>query len=185
MEGENEMIRGRDILEDNGFTLTETMIAVCVITILVGLAGLQYSVWVQRYNVEREVREMYTDFMKARARAMQRNRLHYIDFVDSQYTIYEDSYDAALGESTPDGDGKLQKTAPGDAAILQKRTHYVVESNFGAGATRFYFNSRGLSSANGSVRLTSDVVADYDCVIVFATRIHLGKWNGEKCRATL
>ncbi len=177
------MLRGRNIPECSGFTLLETMIVVSVITVIAGIAGLQYSVWVKRYNVEREAREMYADFMNARARAMMRNRLHFVDLANGQYTIYEDTYDENLSSQTLDGDGKLQVT--GDDVILHKRTRNAVESHIGSRATRFYFNSRGLSSANGSVRLTSDVVADYDCVIVYATRIHLGKWNGEKCRATL
>ncbi len=174
------MIRGRDIWGDNGFTLTETMIAVCVITILVGLAGLEYSVWMQRYNVEREAREMYADFMNARARAMQRNRLHFVYFADGQYSIYEDT------KPVPDGDGELDTASNGDAMVLQKRPHNIVRANIG-GATKFYFKTSGLSSLNGSVRLISDVTAEYDCVVIYWSRLHLGRWDDSqlKCKATL
>ncbi len=166
-----------------GFSLMETLIAVCIMSVLMGIAGLQYSVWIKRYNVEREIREMRADLMNARARAMMRNRRHFVDLADGQYTVYEDTYDASLGANSPDGDGTLQISS--DAVIMRKPTHFIIDPSLGFGARRFYFNNRGLSSQNGSIWLSSDVKADYDCIVLFTTRINIGKWNGSTCKATL
>ena len=151
--------------------------------ILFALAGIQYSVWMKRYNVEREIRDLHADLMNARVRAIGKNRLHFVTIAADKYTIYEDTYDDALSAYTQDGDGTLQATVPGDTVILQKRTDNVVVPSLGLGKTTFYFDNNGLSSRKGHIRLSSDVRADYDCIILSATRINVGQWNGSSCKA--
>ncbi|HWR59628.1 MAG TPA: GspH/FimT family pseudopilin [Thermodesulfovibrionales bacterium] len=177
------MAQGGKFGEVKGFALTETMVVICIVAILAGFAGLQYSFWMKRYNVEREIREMHADLMDARARALHSNRLHFVTFAGNRYTIYEDTSDGKDAVYTPDGDGSLQRTSTGDAVIVEKQTDSVIDPRLGFGAKTFYFNKNGLSSLNGSVRLISDVEADYDCIALFSTRINVGKYNGSTCKS--
>jgi prepilin-type N-terminal cleavage/methylation domain-containing protein len=166
-----------------GFTLIELMIVVCIISILAALAGIQYSKWIKRYCVEREIRQMQSDLMNARARALMMNRLHFVTMASNKYAVYEDTYDASVHANTPDGDRILQTTSPGDVAVLEKRTVNVVVPSLGFGRTTFHFDNRGLASLKGHIRLSSDVKADYDCIILATTRINIGKWDGSSCKA--
>ncbi len=168
---------------ENGFSLVELMIVVCIAAILFAIAGIQYSTWMKRYNVERETRELHADLMNARVRAIGRNRLHFVAFSADKYTIYEDTYDDALSAYTHDGDGTLQTTTPGDTVILQKQTDNAVFPSLGLGKTTFYFDNNGLASLKGHIRLGLDVKADYDCIVLSATRINVGQWNGSSCKA--
>ncbi len=177
----------RDLFEkkikgNSGFSLIELLIVVSVAGILMAIAGVQYSAWVTKAGVEREIRAMYVDLMNTRLRAMQRNRLHFVDFsVNNQYTVYEDTYDGMLSTYTPDGDGSLQKTSPGDTIVLQTRTKNSIIPDLTSGLKIFYFDRNGLPSLTGDIRLSSSVSPDYDCILLAQTRINLGKWDGTTC----
>lgn len=179
------MARGKKWGECDGFSFTETLIVICITAVVVGLAGHQYSTWIKKYNVERETRELLAELLNARARALERNRLHFVRFTDGSYTIYEDTYDGDLSSYSPDGDKSLQITEPGDTVIVRKRTGNPVVPGFGLHRTTIYFDGRGLPSLKGNLRFDSGVSADYDCIVISTTRMLLGRWNGSACKATL
>ena len=86
----------------NGVTLIELMIAISIIAILVVALGFEYRNWMGRYKVENQIKQMHTDFMNARIRAMTMNRMHFATETANAYTIYEDTNPA------PDGNGTLE-----------------------------------------------------------------------------
>lgn len=167
------------IMKNNdGVTLIELIVVISVIGILVVALGFTFQGWRGRYNVESQMREMYMDLMNARANAMQKNRMYFVDLPPAQptqYTIYEDTYDAANPTYT-DGDRILQTGS--DRQVLQKTTSYTIVPAFlPVGDTRFNLNKNGLVSHNGTIRLSSTVSPDYDCIVLSAIRINMGKWN--------
>jgi len=165
-------------MKNKGITLIELIVVVSVIGILVIALGFSFQGWMGKYKVESQIKEMYVDLMNARARAMQRNRVHFVDLPSAQpkqYTIYEDT------NTAPDGNGTLE--AASDTQVLQKTTDYTIVPALAFGDTRFNFNKNGLVSHNGSIRLSSTVTPDYDCIVLFTTRINMGKWNGTDCVA--
>lgn len=152
-----------------GFTLIEIIVVVAIIGTLLTIAGLEVSGWLSNYKVETEIKSMYVDLMNARARAMQRNRFHFVVLAATQYTIYEDT------NTAPDGNGTLETAS--DTQVLQKTTSYTLSSALSFGATQFYFDKNGIASNTGSLRLVSTATPDYDCIVIAATRINMGKWN--------
>jgi prepilin-type N-terminal cleavage/methylation domain-containing protein len=150
--------------QENGVTLIELIIAISIIAILVVALGFEFQGWMGRYRAENQIKQMHTDFMNARANAMSRNRLYFVDFPSAtSYRIREDTNE----DSNPD------TTLP----TFPKTVEYIINWDGGA-LPAIVFDNRGLVSPSGSIFFTSLVDADYDCIIVAPTRINMGKWNG-------
>ena len=163
-------------VKDRGITLIELIIGISIIGILVVALGFEFSGWTGDYRVESQTKEMYVDLMNARARAMQRNTMHFVDLPVAQprqYAIYADT------NTVPDGNSTLETAS--DTPVLQKNIDYTIVPALAFGATRFNFNKDGLVSHNGTIRLSTSLTSDYDCIVLFSTRINMGKWNGASC----
>jgi prepilin-type N-terminal cleavage/methylation domain-containing protein len=169
---------GKVMVRNEGITLIELIIVISIIGILVVALGFSFQGWIGGYKIESQIKELYVDLMNSRARAMQRNRTHFVDLPvvqPKQYTIYEDT------NPVPDGNGILETAS--DASILQKNMDYTIIPAMSFGVRRFSFDKNGLVSNNGTIRLSSTVTPDYDCIVLFATRINMGQWNGTDCIA--
>ncbi len=163
------MIKGKkmnDLKNNKGFTLVELLIVIAIIIALLSLAALAYNSYMVRYNIEKEIKDLYADLMTARIRALQQNQQYLIQLADTAYTTYIDN----------DEDGQVDN--PGDTPVgdLSKSgLGYDLDWNFGG---TIAFDSRGLSTVNGSVWISLPNNAEYDCINVFRTRVKLGKWDG-------
>jgi len=172
----------------NGVTLIELIVVVSVIGILVIALGFSFQGWMGKYRVESQIKEMYVDLMNARARAMERNRIHFVRLNNSNsYSIYEDDSDGA--NKVPDGDGTLQ-TGTGSSADTQlptypKTVEYNLDWNNSAVAApiNLTFNTKGIATTLGTISIfvdrnsdgKKDFEPDYDCIVIASTRINTGK----------
>jgi prepilin-type N-terminal cleavage/methylation domain-containing protein len=165
------------IINDDGVTLIELLVVISVMAVLVVALGFSFQGWMGNYNVESQMKEMYVDLMNAKARAMQRNRAHFVSLTTTQYTVQEDI------SPWPDGDGILNASdnvRPAGYAdpipLLQKNfsSNYSITWDVSATIT---FDKRGLSKANQDQTICSNTSldADYNCIVISATRINLGK----------
>lgn len=154
-------------MKNDGITLTELIIVISIIGILVVALGFSFQGWIGGSRVETQMKEMYTDLMNARVRAMSRSRVHFVTLAATQYTIYEDTNPA------PNGNGALETTAPTDTQILQRNLDpsYPITWN----RDTYEFNTRGLAASGGTICSNTDADADYNCIIISASRINLGK----------
>ena len=97
-------------MTEKGVTLIELMIAIAIISILAFALSFAYQGWMGRYNVESNVKQLYADLMDGRARAMDRNRAYFVDFLTTQsYRVVEDTNDNATDDDPP---GTIPPGAP-------------------------------------------------------------------------
>lgn len=146
-----------------GITLVELIVVVAIIAVLVISLGVSYDTWSSKYKVEQALKEMHSDLINARGSAISRSRYYFVDFTGTTYSLMEDANDNLTAD---------------DAALatFPKTVSYTINENFSG--TRLTFDRRGLVNQNGSIWLTPSSDADYDCIVVFSTRINMGKWNG-------
>ncbi|MEW6418814.1 MAG: type II secretion system protein [Nitrospirota bacterium] len=153
---------------DYGITLIELIVAISVVGILVAALAFEFEGWMSSYKVESQIKEMYVDLMNAKARAMQKNRVHFVTLTTTQYTIYEDT------NTAPDGNGNLETAS--DTMVLRKNlspNRPVTWSNLGD--TQIDFTKRGLSNDDKTICSNTTIDTDYNCIELSASRINLGK----------
>ncbi|MEW6054531.1 MAG: GspH/FimT family pseudopilin [Nitrospirota bacterium] len=155
-----------------GITFIELVIALSVAAVLVGVFGFSFHGWMGSYEVESQVKNVYADMMNARARAMDTNRTYYITITPDHYQICEDADDNEQYE--PDIDSIR-------GVVNTKTLRYP---SLWTGIIRV--DHRGLVSGNpgpnGTIRFSNESSEpDYDCIVFFATRINIGKWDGKNC----
>ncbi len=157
-----------------GFTLVEILVTLVILGILLVLAVGNFGGMNEKYKVEAETKQLYADLMDARGRAMQRNRVFFVQINGTDYQTYEDTSPA------PDGDGALQNTDT--LAVNVKVSHTVVTGNI-AVPLGFTFNRNGIASVTGFIRFSSTTKPDYDCIWIRPTRIKMGQYNatGNTC----
>ena len=163
-------------MKNKGFSLVEMLIVVGIIGIMSAIAGLAYKSWTDKYNVERQTKEMYVDLMKARVNAMSRGRVFCVDFATTSYTIKEDTQPVST-----DGDGVC--TTAGDRTVMTK----TLSSNYGVTltdptVTTVRFGTKGNTIAGKkTIYVTTPYGAAYDCIVIDDFRINMGAWNGTSC----
>ncbi len=179
-------------MKDNrGLTLMEVLIVIAIASVLTVAMGYEYFGWQGSYKVESQTKDIYADLMDARARAMQRNRRHFISLLTpTTYTIHEDDSNGVI--KVPDGDGTLQLQAgnPADSedtrlGTFPKTTEFGIYWNNTAITARedLVFNTQGLATILGTISLyidkdgdgEQDYLPDYDCIIISPTRIIVGQ----------
>lgn len=166
-----------------GFTLIELLIVIALIAILAAIAGLAGRSWMGKARVEQGIQQMHADLSNARSRAMNRNRVHFVEFPNmNTYRIWEDWF------NQPDGNGALDivipPTIPGAAAggdwlLMQVNTR---DNLVGPLPLTPRFDNRGVITNLGTIRIQNDFGAAMDCIVISETRIRLGRWDGAICQ---
>ncbi len=162
-----------------GVTLLELLVVIAVSGIMMGIAGFTVQGLRDRYDMERQVRQMQSDMMNTRIQAFQRKRVYFVTVTNSGYQITEDTNES--GGTTPD---------PGDRALWSVPKQFKFHSQWNG---TFIMKPNGLISksiypllANAALAIRFDTVGikpEYDCISVGPTRIKAGRWNGMKCVA--
>lgn len=169
-----------------GTTLAELIVVLAVSGTLATVLGISFDGWKCGYEIESATKEIYSDLMDARVRALQRNRTHFVRLSNTRYVVFEDSHPA------PDGNNNLETAK--DTQLMQKDIdeRYPITWS-GRRDKTIAFTHRGVSNDNKTICIFSGSEPDYDCVEVSRTRINIGKLlkqpeegglcNSENCAA--
>jgi len=162
--------KGGKIAGNNrGVTLLELLVVLGILTALLLSLGASFQGWMEKHKVEGEAKTLYADLMNARARAVQRNRVHFVSVASSGYSTFEDT------NTVPDGNGVFESAL--DTRIVNASSAYPIASSLGM-PLQFSFSRDGLSSVTCWVRFTSAInQPDYDCIAITPTRINLGVFH--------
>jgi len=158
-------------MRNEGVTLTELLVVVSIIGILVIALGFSFQGWQGKYRIESQIKDLYSDLMDARTKAMTRNRMHFIVLNANNYQEYADTND----NNTPN-------PGTGDTPIPEFTNPKTLKYSLGWTGT-IAFDRRGLASTTATiiVNVPSSVDSDYDCIHVYQSRIRMGKFNGTIC----
>ncbi|MBI1811028.1 MAG: GspH/FimT family pseudopilin [Nitrospirae bacterium] len=153
-----------------GVTLTELIIVIAIVGILVVALGFSFQDWIGKYKVEAQTKQIYSDLMNARARAMQFNRIYYVQSVGARsYSLIEDANDNSVND---------------DAAIAGfPKPNFEYDITWGVVAMPITFDKRGNITNTGTISIASTFSPDYDCIFIEQTRINMGQLSGGNCVA--
>lgn len=156
--------------DNRGVTLVELMTVVAILGVLVLVLGFSFQGWIAKYKVEEQTKRLFADLSDARARAMQKKRMTFVDLGTRQYRTFEDT------NTAPDGNGTLELAT--DTPVANTLTSYDIAPTLTPAVTQFNFDREGLASVTGTIRLVSTLSPDYDCITLQTTRIRIGRFNG-------
>lgn len=167
-------------MREEGLTLTELVITVSIVGILAVALGFSFRGWMGNYRIENQAKELYSDLMDARTKAMTRNRMHFIVLNSNNYAVYEDTNDNNAANPGAGDNPTPEYIDPVTALLKTKPLQY------GLGWTgTISFNRRGLSSSAAAItiplNLPSDATPDFDCLVVYRARIRIGQMSGGAC----
>lgn len=160
----------------SGFTLLELLVVITIIAILLGIATMQSRSLMMRYTVEGEVKSLHSELIRARIRATQRNRVHFVTFTATSYTITEDTATAPDGNGVPDA---------ADAVVVRQDLDRRFPLVWTGAANPLVISAKGMvaQGQTGLVHIDIPVAnsGEYDCIQISELRSLTGKWDGTNC----
>ena len=163
MIGRIKLNYGRTNKGVNGFSLTELIVVIAIISILLAIATLNFNAWVTKSSIERETRELFADLNSARIKAM---------YGKQRYTIAVNPLNYSL--SNYSSDNELQSAGK---QLFNKTVKYSLSGS--AVNTPLVFDSRGIlnSGFGGTIYVSypANTGAAFDCIVLDDIRINLGK----------
>ena len=168
-------------MKKDGFSLIELLVVIIILGIVASLGTVSFTGWIRKHDLESQVKEMYTDLMNARLTAMHQNRSHFISLSANQITASEDTDGDGAGDSplciwNRNRGDPVDASCPNDKSLSYKNIKFPATWN---GTATLEFNARGLSNTNNTICVFSTYNPSYDCIVVSATRIRMGKLKNQ------
>ena len=145
-----------------GYTLVETVVVICIISILLALGTLRFNEYLRRYRMEAQTRMIHAELQKARTNALYERRATRVKLYADRFEVYSTLSDIGV------------------APMVSRPLSYAIVFNCGS---HLDFDDRGIAMNLGSLCLNEgDGAAGVDSVVIAKTRVSLGKKDrGEAC----
>ncbi|MGA7826998.1 MAG: prepilin-type N-terminal cleavage/methylation domain-containing protein [Geobacteraceae bacterium] len=72
-----------------GFTLIELLVVIAIISILLTISVINFSSWLKRQSIDRQVKEMSVDIMSMRQRAIVTGQNYTVQFPDAATLVFK------------------------------------------------------------------------------------------------
>lgn len=146
-----------------GFTITEILIVIVLTGIILTIGTLQFNQFLVKGAIERQTTELYSDFMATRTAAVTQHASKRVIMTPTAFTFIS----SALGSG---------------ATVTRTLSKPVTWTGRTSGVTEklIVFDERGTFDIVGNGNTTICVepsieTAKIDSIVLFSTRIHLGK----------
>jgi len=151
-----------------GFTLTELIVVIFLITTLLSIATLGFNSWQVKYNVEAQVRQMASDINEIRITAMTRKQKHSVTINANSYVFRSYSSD-----DEPMSAGTIISGGTHMVSYALKEDATSMFSN-----KIFEIDHRGLNvSSVDTIFVDRGDSANLNCLTLHTVRINVGKRN--------
>lgn len=159
-----------------GFSLIELLIAIAIMGILLSIGTISFNQWQVKANIEKQTNELFSDLMEARATAMLTKTPYAVVFQPNSYVVkrYVDENDTA----------SPALVLANGTVVTRKTLTYTLNKGTTGDITdsSVLFDTQGLTRNNFTVVVNSLTANPaVNCMIIFDTRVNLGKINGTKC----
>lgn len=154
-----------------GFSLTELIIVIFLISAVLAIATLNFNHWQRKYNIEAQVKEMLSDLTAVRQMAIQTKKRHQVTLNPKMISVrrYSDESDAT---GTP---------------VFNRNLNYTIQQ-FSSGAlssfsdTPITINERGYTNDLMTIAVGIDMGEPaYNCLVVHYARVNVGKIHDKSC----
>ncbi|MFH2122310.1 MAG: prepilin-type N-terminal cleavage/methylation domain-containing protein [Pseudomonadota bacterium] len=153
---------------EGGFTLVELMVIIAIIGIFAAIATLNFSQMNDKYRIESYTKEIHALLMRARNDAANTNTQRIVTLAANQVQVTNDN----------NGDSVVNA---GDTTITTNYPRFVIQSAINP----IIFDRRGIINivANQTLQIIhpGNSAPGVDCIVVFATRINIGRMTGGAC----
>ncbi len=164
---------------NRGITLIEIFVVITITAIALAIAIPNFSKYVKKYGVEKEITEIYGDLVEQRFKSMSSGVPNGMRFDSATaYTLFEFN----------DTNYNMQYTAGEEKDPIQKSglKFDLICPVWPANNSIVMFDERGMYKNKNwggtgiTIRINSP--ARYNCIAVSSNRIKMGEWDGSDCK---
>ena len=152
--------------DKRGFTLLELVVVIAVIGTILAIVTLNFTRLNEKYSVESEIKDLYSNLMRVRDTATKTNTTQFIVVGAAQVQVGQDTT----------GDNNMDVIS--DTWRFARFTlNPLVNANF-------IFDRRGLADVDQIIQITGFSAASapvMDCIDVRGTRLNMGLMTGANC----
>lgn len=143
-------------MKQDGFSLIELVVVIGIASVLMAIATLNFNQMMRKSAIESQVKMLYSELLNIRVQAMFQKQARLVGLNSTKVYLYSTDVN----------------TSP----FVQNNLSYPIEWG---GASEILFDTQGLTNipATGSrsICIKGDNPAAYDSIVVFKTRIQMGK----------
>lgn len=143
-------------MKQDGFSLIELMVVIGISAVLMAIATINFNQMMRKSAIESQVKMLYSELVGIRVQAKFQKQARLVGLNSSKVYLYS--------------------TDVNTSQAVQKDLSYPIEWG---GASEILFDTLGLtnvpSTGSKSICIQEDNTATYDSIVVFKTRIQMGK----------